>query len=264
MPSPTNRLPSHRGLELAASYRERLVCEGVLTHIDDPVSDDILGGLLRSQGIMVARLALSEKVQAIYMRSDSLVLVIVNRMDTIGRQRFSLAHELCHHMFHGDLNTWICSASGTNRNDHEKEADEFASAFLLPANGVGARYARLLCERHEIERAVMDICLHCGTSWQNAVYRLSDLGLISRQQKGYLEGQKPRALAKRYNVPCELFGRYPKAQLPTEFADIAQNLLERDIISQRKFEGVLESLESLLACDRAGGELAGAGAKGCP
>lgn len=60
-------------------------------------------------------------------KGDSIILI--NSSQSIGRQNFTLAHEL-YHILYGESTQFFCCNS--LNNDIEKEADEFASSLLLP------------------------------------------------------------------------------------------------------------------------------------
>ena len=51
---------------------------------------------------------------------------------SVGRRRFSLAHELYHLYFDKDISSTICSSQIGSGNENEKKADQFASYFLMP------------------------------------------------------------------------------------------------------------------------------------
>jgi len=250
----TNRIPLHRGLEFAANCRARLVSQGILGSVADRVTDDAFEKIFRAENILVAHVGMSEKVSAVYMRSDPYALVLVNQMHTVGHQRFSLAHELCHHYFHRDLNTWICAVDLMPHDQREREANEFAAAFLLPAEGVGELFPGFVNELRDMRRAVLKLCNYYRTSWQSTVYRLFDLRLISSREKNELVEVSVTSLVREFSVDTDLFAPGRHVKLPAEFTEVARELLERGIISQRKFESMMDDLSALARC---GGESAG-------
>ncbi len=228
--------------------RERLVSQGILRSVVEPVTDQAFERLLSRENILVAHVAMSDKVSAVYMRSDPYALVLVNRMHTIGHQRFSLAHELCHHHFHRDLNTWICTVELPSHDQREREANEFAAAFLLPAEGVGELFPRLMGELRDVSRAVLELCTYYRASWQSTVYRLFDLRLISAHERNELLELSVTFLAREVNADTELFAPGQQVKLPAEFTQVAQELLQRRVISERKFESIMDDLNALARC----------------
>lgn len=62
-------------------------------------------------------------------------VMIVNAGDVSGRQRFTLAHELCHLLAGDPVDVEVLSAQ-SDKSPAEHRADAFAVAFLAPAEGV--------------------------------------------------------------------------------------------------------------------------------
>lgn len=56
-------------------------------------------------------------------------IILINSSQSKGRQNFTLAHEL-YHVLYGESSQFFCS--NDLNNEIEKEADKFASSFLIP------------------------------------------------------------------------------------------------------------------------------------
>lgn len=112
--------------EAAVALRERWALP------DGPVKH--LGTTVESRGVVVAVRPLRE-IDAV----DAFSVVIVDRpiivttprrSENVFRHRFSIAHEIGHLLLHGDFSEPSAAI--------EKEADEFAAAFLTPAAAMDA------------------------------------------------------------------------------------------------------------------------------
>jgi Zn-dependent peptidase ImmA (M78 family) len=180
--------------------------------------------LLRSLG--------SDLLDAVSQRSaDGSALLLVNDHAPGDRVRFSLAHELGHLVMHR------VPGSGT---EQEKEADRFASAFLMPADDIRPSFAAgvSLAQLAEMKRqwkVSMGALLRRASDlneisqWQyrNAVIEMSALGYrTSEPVEVPLEtpramGAVVRSLAARYELddlatrvyllPHEFLHFYPQA-----------------------------------------------------
>jgi len=244
----TSRPSLPRALEAAAEIRGAMVRKGLLQTAGDPVPDEVLEELLRQENILLARVALSDKFSAVYMRSEPYGLILLNYRKTLGHQRFSLAHELCHHFLHKELNTWICSVHVQEDRGQEREASQFAAAFLLPACSVWDYFFQLSEESNDLCRTTIKICERYGTSWRSTVGRLRDLNLIGRRQEKALMDSTVIPLALKHNVPVDLFRPTGRIQIPKEFAELAKDLRDRAIITDRKYLSFMEDLEALMEC----------------
>ena len=73
---------------------------------------------------------MSENISGMSVKDGNNKIIVVNSSLSKGRQRFTIAHELCHLLYHeGDC--FVCSKNKV-KEDMEKEADLFASYFLAP------------------------------------------------------------------------------------------------------------------------------------
>lgn len=134
----------------------------------DPIPN--LAEFLEEQGVKVIPLPLGKQVSGLMCvarrrQGEDVPIVIVNREDTGERQRFTLAHELGHHVL-----------SGPGGAKGEKLAHWFAGAFLMtaeiPWREVGKhRDALSIGELLELKALFK-------TSIQAITYRLKDLNII--------------------------------------------------------------------------------------
>jgi Zn-dependent peptidase ImmA (M78 family)/transcriptional regulator with XRE-family HTH domain len=136
---------------------------------EKPVGD--LMGLLELNGVRL--FSLSENtasVNAFSFWRDNKPFVFLNNFKTAESSIFDAAHELGHLVMHkhGDPKE--------NRSA-EREANSFASAFLMPANDVKARVPR---------RVTLDVLLKAKMRWRVSAmamaYRLNSLRLLSDWQ----------------------------------------------------------------------------------
>lgn len=105
---------------------------------DGPVKH--LVATAESRGIVVAVRPLHE-IDAVdafsaIIVARPIVITTPRRSENVFRHRFSIAHEIGHLLLHGD--------SGEHSAAVEKEADEFAAAFLTPAAAMDAALPRRL------------------------------------------------------------------------------------------------------------------------
>jgi Zn-dependent peptidase ImmA (M78 family)/DNA-binding XRE family transcriptional regulator len=128
-------------------------------------------GLLETHGVRV--FSLSENtasVDAFSFWRDGVPFVFLNNFKTAERSIFDAAHELGHLVMHRH-------AGLSKSPEAEREANAFASAFLLPADDVRARMPRNIS---------VNVILQAKKRWRVAAialaYRLHALGLLSDWQ----------------------------------------------------------------------------------
>lgn len=175
------------GVQLAAAARDVL---GLGTA---PVAD--LELIIENQfGAHVA----SEPLQGGHgfcVMSDGAAVVIVNSTDTFGRQRFTMAHELCH-LIVGDLDTYEMVGETGHTTGAEGRADAFAAAFLAPELGVRAAVA----DRPVDGRVAAELSHRFGMSLQAMCYRLKEFRMISAADADEIIGHGLKSLSYTANL----------------------------------------------------------------
>lgn len=76
-----------------------------------------------------------EGVYIVPESEDDIALVAINIKRPITRQRFTAAHELCHHIKDQTQNN-ICPINGYPKSATEKFADQFAGELLMPTDAL--------------------------------------------------------------------------------------------------------------------------------
>jgi Zn-dependent peptidase ImmA (M78 family) len=82
-----------------------------------------------------------DDVDALIISFDNRIVAAVNKNHHVHRRRFSLAHELCHHLHHNDrsvleermtIDSFDGGSFSTSKDVFESEADIFAGELLVP------------------------------------------------------------------------------------------------------------------------------------
>ena len=129
--------------------------------------------MLREEGIFFA-LGDFKRLEGIYIPSSEegdrpVVGINVNR--PITRQRFTAAHELCHHFHDADIKNTCTIGS---KNAIEKFADNFASAVLMPLTELKAQVNKRKNSRGNVSLDdVLEIAEFFGVSFAACIYRIA-------------------------------------------------------------------------------------------
>jgi Zn-dependent peptidase ImmA (M78 family) len=162
---------------------------------------------------------------------------------TLGRQRFSLAHEF-YHLFYDDNMKSVCTKSIGTGSEIEKMADTFAAYFLMPRAALADKADNLLT-RHDGKLNIQDIIRieqYFGVSHQTAVYQLNNCGYINREELNKLLNTSVRRQAEAIGFSSDLYRPLPKEKQYCTYGhyiDQADQLLNQDIISYGKYEELL-------------------------
>lgn len=146
---------------------------------DDPASS--LSAIAMDLGVVVVvgRMPSGSRVAGCsVMDNGRPSVVLVNSNHPPARQRFTLAHEIGHHILHGNSGAIACRSYDVRqgrRPSSEFEADVFASALLLPRRALRNLRPNQILAPDSLEK----IEARFGTSRTATVARLRGLRLIS-------------------------------------------------------------------------------------
>ncbi len=172
-----------QGRELAELTRREL-------DLGSDALGDIAGLIEQHFAVDVALSPLGADVDGLCVHSGPAALILANTDAADGRVRFTLAHELSHHLL-GDPREVIEEAEADMfaSTAVEWRASAFAGHFLMPERGVRSVLAWLGEEPGAVsERAVIALMEHFGVSMAALLYQLNLLGLLS-----YDDGQRMRS-----------------------------------------------------------------------
>lgn len=118
---------------------------------------------------------LGNNISGMCIKTNHASLIAINSGMSLGRQRFSMAHEFYHLYYDTDVKKSVCSIAINGGDEKEREADMFASHFLLPS---AALYGVLKNNNTVSLEQVVWLEQHFGMSRQAILYRLKNEGKI--------------------------------------------------------------------------------------
>lgn len=224
---------------LAADERQRL---GLGT---DPVVD--ARALVEKQGVLVYLTPIpGGSLSGCFAMVAGDAWMMVNSAHPLGRQRFTIAHEYCHSLVHRDLGFVVCAS---DKPPHEKLADAFAAAFLMPAAGTAAFFATDLGRTVVDPQKIVDFCYAFGVSYRAAVYRLHNLRIITAAGRDNLLDESPGRVAASMGYDlldptCPFYAADPGTEhaftsLPRAYRSLAIKAFDAERISESKLAELL-------------------------
>lgn len=152
------------------------------------------------------------------------IVLLADEVVSGPRDLFNLAHELGHLALHPDV-----EVDGTNLDVIEKQANRFASAFLLPQDtfsrevlGSSIAYFKTLKGRWGVAIAAM-------------AYRSRDLGILSENQFSYLFRQMNAQRIRKVEPLDDMF----PVNKPSVLADGLRMLVDHNVYSKPQIEASL-------------------------
>jgi Zn-dependent peptidase ImmA (M78 family)/transcriptional regulator with XRE-family HTH domain len=155
---------------------------------DKPVED--IFQLVEQNGIIVVEIDITEKFDGVSIKTDAgYPVIIINKRFSNDRKRFTIAHELGHMLMHVLADFPISDFRDSKVK--EKEADRFASEFLMPAEGIkNSLYNLKISDLAGLKRYWL-------TSMASIVYKAYYLDCIDRDRYTYLNIEMSRLGLKK-------------------------------------------------------------------
>jgi Zn-dependent peptidase ImmA (M78 family) len=186
----------------AAQQQGRELAE--LTRRELDLGSDALGdvaGLIEQHfAVDVALAPLGTDADGLCAHSGTAALILASSDFSNGHLRFTLAHELGHHLL-GDPREVIEESQRDMFADTavERRANAFAGHFLMPEKGIRSVLEWLDPEAETVtERAAVALMEHFGVSMAALIYQLNILKVLSYTAGQQLRGRGVMSLVEQY------------------------------------------------------------------
>lgn len=220
-------------LKQAAQFRERLG--------EDQASPLNIFRLAQTlSNLTIVLYPMSSNISGMCVKCGNNVVIAVNSTMTIGRQNFTLAHEL-YHAYYDDTDTSICSFA-VGSNDVERAADQFASFLLVPPIAI-AQVAGKYRNKHGTVDIAGVVALEqlYGVSRKAMLVCLQEEGILSRAEAEAME-RNVIASASALGYDTDLYRPLPENKQYMSYGVYIQNanyLLDNEKLSDGKYEELL-------------------------
>jgi len=210
---------------------------------DDDSPMDIFALVLSIEKLTLVRYPMGERLSGMCIKNEKGNVLAINSGMTLGRQRFSLAHEL-YHLYYDEKMTAICEVTIGSGNDIEKSADQFASYFLIPPVSLKSKIAKLRAGSHIKELGVNEIVRleqYYGVSRQAMLTRLIDDRTIKPANADAMRTNVIRS-ASSLGYSSELYSPLPEEKQYQTFGYLIEQAniaLDKGLISDGKYEEML-------------------------
>lgn len=158
------------------------------------------------------------------------MFMLVNSNTTRGRQHFTIAHELYHLFYDASPSPHMC---GTIARGAEKEANLFASALLMPREGLFVLMNEEELRGEPLQLAtVLRIEQLFGVSRKSLLVRLKALDVIDERRLKQMEETSAKASAQDYGYDTSLYENGNEGVVIGDFGEKARRLLDGGKISE--------------------------------
>ncbi len=198
--------------------------------------------LLRKLRILTMYRPLSENSYGISIKTDNAKFILVNSNNTRGRQHFTIAHELYHLFFDENPTPHLCMGAATGI---EKEANLFASALLMPREGLLQEISEKEMISHKINLStILRLEQLFGVSRKSLLVRLKDIGVINEKLLKELSIIQIKESARSYGYDTLLYEKGNENIVISDFGEKARKLFEENKISEGHYVELLNMISN--------------------
>ena len=203
--------------------------------------------LLRKLGVMVMYRPLSDCACGLSMRSadGQMKFMLINSNNSRGRQHFTICHELFHLYYDEAPKPHICGTPGLEREPAEVNANSFASALLLPRDGVLMSIPDKEIKERNISIATMlRLEQLYEVSHQSLSYCLRSMKLLTEEElQTHIEESKViQDIATEYGYDLSIYQPGNENVTLGDFGEKARRLFDDGRISEGHYVELLNLL----------------------
>jgi len=186
---------------------------------------------------------MGDHLSGMCIKNDGNSVIAINSSMSVGRQRFSMAHELYHLYYDENKQSTVCAITIGNGTATEKAADQFASYFLMPPVALSQLIKKVQGNSKDTLgiKEIVKLEQYFRISRQALLCRLlEDKQLTIQQADQFRQGVIRSAVNLGYDD--SLYKPLPEdKQYKTlgYYIQQAEEILQKDLVSTGKYEQLL-------------------------
>jgi len=189
--------------------------------------------IIRKLNILTLYRPMSEKSYGLSLKtSDGDCFMLINSSSSRGRQHFTVAHELYHLYIDENPKPHICRDTN-EKSQTEKDADYFASALLMPEDGIFKMIKPQEVAGDKISiPTIIKLEQYFSVSRQALLIRLERLKIISKSKCKQMGEIPVKDSAARYGYGTILYEPGNENVILGDYGEKARLLFENGTISE--------------------------------
>jgi len=208
--------------------------------LTSPVDVFVLAGNV-AENLTVVRYPFGATISGMCIKGDNNVVIAVNSTMSVGRQNFSMAHELFHMYCDVSSRQTVCPKVIGSGDPVERQADQFASYFLIPPDALFEAIRRETKNTGLTVENIVRLEQQFMVSRQAILYRLVQDRKITRQEAEPME-HHVIVSALELGYDDSLYRPLPTTEQHKStgyYFRQARNLIEHELISSEKYRELM-------------------------
>jgi Zn-dependent peptidase ImmA (M78 family) len=176
--------------------------------------------------------------------NDNTRFILVNSNHSLGRQHFTIAHELYHLYIQEKFEIHQCKTGlFDTKNKEEYNADYFASCFLMPESGIQEIIPDEELNKKKISlQTVIKLEQYFSVSRSSMLVRLKMLGLIDVKAFEQLKAYKPTETAQQFGYDTSLYRKGNNSVVIGDYGEKAKMLFDKEKISEGHYLELMQQI----------------------
>lgn len=185
---------------------------------------------------------LDEDFSGLSIKEEENYFILVNSNQSVGRQNFTICHEIYHLFYDSDFVPHICQTGKFLKTGTELKADLFASFLLLPEDGITNMIPEeeIACDRIQLP-TLLKIEHTYGASRLALLLRLKGMKIITQATVDKYT-QNIQRQARQYGYSCNLYNRTHEKLIIGPYGTLANNLFDQNKISEGHYRELLAAI----------------------
>ena len=200
---------------------------------------DIESCLRRIDGLTFVKVPMADNVSGMCLKNGNIICIAVNTNNDIGRQHFTMAHEL-YHLYCDNFGKSIICTSDNEKDMNEIRADFFASYFLAPDSSFREEVKKIFSKGNfsTIENVIYLSQLF-SMSYKAVLKRLLKDGTITEELYSELKNTDITDIVLENGYSTKLYSRSEERDITGYYLKQVSNLFKSNKISNGKYEELL-------------------------
>jgi Zn-dependent peptidase ImmA (M78 family) len=176
--------------------------------------------------------------------NDNARFILVNSKHSIGRQHFTIAHELYHLYIQEKFEIHQCKTGlFDSKNKEEYNADYFASCLLMPESGIHEMIPDEELKKKKISlQTVIKLEQYFSVSHSSMLVRLKMLDLLDAKTLEYFKTFKATETAQQYGYDTSLYKEGNHNIIVGDYGEKAKMLFDIEKISEGHYLELMQQI----------------------
>lgn len=204
-----------------------------------------LKSLLLKLNVLTLFRPLTEGFSGMSLKIDeNTKFILINSNHSLGRQHFTIAHELYHLFVQEKFEPHSCKTGLFDpKNKEEYNADYFASCLLMPENGIQEIIPDDELSKKKISlQTVFKLEQYFSVSHASMLLRLKMMGLLTPSVYDQFKAIPATSTAQKYGLDTSLYKKGNEGSIIGDYGEKAKRLFDLEKISEGHYVELMNQI----------------------